>query len=204
MSLFSKIFKRKKDVFNKDGAILSHAFTIGGREYLEFDTIYNLPLQRGNAAVLVYEEMRMKCTYEDLKGFVMAVNNILSGNQIKLQEITQLKKLNDNLTERINLAFDPDLVYKLASVVYFDKNESPYEYDAAYAKKKIDFWKKHKSVSDFFLQEPIQKLIPFLKLPEADLQKYLEVVENLKKIHWEEVLMLLSPEQKQHLSDNRG
>lgn len=203
MITFLKNIFKKSSRFNSDGLIISVAFTVGGREYLQADSIYNLPYQRGMGAVKIYEEMKMKCDYEYLKAYATAVNNLLTGNQIKLPEIVQLKRLNDHLNERLNIAVDPDLVYKLASVVYFDRTESPFEYDAEYAKKKIAFWKKHMSVEDFFLQRPLQMLIPYLKSPEITTRTYLEAIQEVNKIHWDEVLQLLSPTQKEHYSDNK-
>lgn len=204
MIAFLKNIFRKQDKFNDNGLIISVAFTVAGREYLQADSIYNLPYQRGMGAVKIYEEMKMKCDYDYLKAYATAVNNILSGNQIKLPEIVQLKRLNDHLNERLNIAVDPDLVYKLASVVYFDRTESPFEYDAEYARKKIAFWKKHMTAEDFFLQKPLQELIPYLRSPEITTQTYLEAMETVNKIHWDEVLQLLSPKQKEHYSDNNG
>ena len=204
MNFLSSIFSRPKQV-NAEGLIISHAFTIAGREFMEVDSIYNLPYQRGMGAVKIYEEMKMKCDYEYLKAHATAIDNLFKKDYgFKLAEIMQVKKLNDQLLERLNISIDTDLVYKLASVVYFDKTESPITYDAEYAKKKIAFWKKHKSAEDFFLQVPLQKLIPFLKSPDINFQTYSEAMGILNKVHWEEVLLLLSPKQKEHYSDKAG
>lgn len=204
MKFLRSIFSRKT-AFNHEGLIITSAFTIAGREYMEVDSIYNLPYQRGMAAVKVYEEMKMKCDYEYLKAHAQAIDNLFKKDTgFRTTEILNVKKLNDQLLERLNIAVDTDLVYKLASVVYFDKTESPFAFDAEYAKKKIVFWKKHKSAEDFFLQQPLQKLIPFLRSPEINLQTYSEAMEALNKVHWEEVSLLLSPKQREHYSVNRS
>ncbi|HMX02956.1 MAG TPA: hypothetical protein PJ995_21645 [Cyclobacteriaceae bacterium] len=196
---------RSRSSFNKEGLIVSVAFVSGGREYFSLDTIYNLPYQRGLAAVRVYEEMKMKCDYDFLKAHCEAVNNIFTeSKKLGFEEMTKIKRLNDYLIERLNIAVDPDMMYKLAAVVFFDKTESPFIYDSEYAKKKIAHWKKHDDVNDFFLQQPLQKLIPFLRSPEINLQTYSEVMEKLNRIHWEEVLHLLSLKQKQQYSDMPG
>jgi hypothetical protein len=54
------------------------------------------------------------------------------------------------LAQRLKLPKDTELLYKLASVVYFDKEESPEVYDFEYAKKKIAFWKESASLVIFF------------------------------------------------------
>lgn len=203
MNLLSSIFKPRNS-FNREGLIVSHAFTCGGIEYMELDSIYNLPTQRGKAAIQIYEEVRMKCEYEDLLAHTAAVDNVFKNDKgIKLTEIMQLKKLNDSLAERLKIAIDPDLIYKFASVVFFDKTESPIYWDAYHAKKKIALWKKYMDVNDFFLSEPMIRLLPFLKLPEVNFQSFSQVAEELRNVHWEQVLELLSPSQKEHFSETR-
>ena len=201
MLSLKSIFK-KSNSFNREGLIVSHAFTCGGTEYFELDSIYNLPTQRGKAAIQIYEEVRMKCEYEDLLAHTAAVDNLFKGD-IKFKELAQLKKLNDSLSERLKIAIDPDLIYKLASVVFFNKTESPIIWDAEYAKKKIALWKKHMDVNDFFLSEPMTRLMPFLKLPAVNFQSFSQVAEELRNVHWEQVLELLSQSQKKHYSETR-
>lgn len=200
MNLFRKLFSKKQDSFQREGIICKVAFTCGGEEYLEVADIYSLPYQRGFAAVRVYEEMKMKCDYDYLKAHVQAVDNLFKGKKIGFEEITQMKKLNDQIKERLFQIIDTDIIYKLASVVFFDKNESPLDYDFAYAQKKIAHWKKHASVTDFFLQEPLTRLIPFLKAPDLNLESYLEVIKKVNAVHWKEVWAVLSENQRKALS----
>jgi hypothetical protein len=74
---------------------------------------------------------------------------------------------------------DADLVYKLASVVFFDKSESPTHYEHGYNQKKIEHWKKNASMYDFFLQMPLQELVPFLKQSGEDTQVYLAKITEM-------------------------
>lgn len=196
MNIFSKLFSKRKSLFNKEGLIIKDAFTVGGVKYFEIDNILALPYSRGMQAVHCYEEVRMKCDYDFLKAHCEAINNIYEGKRIGFEEITKMKKLNDQLLERLNKIIDTDLIYKLAAVVFFDENESPYDYDEAYAKKKIAHWKKHASAKDFFLSEPVTRLIPFLKQPEIDMETYSTVIEKLNAIHWAEIFTLLNEDQR--------
>jgi hypothetical protein len=74
---------------------------------------------------------------------------------------------------------DADLIYKLASVVFFDKSESPTHYEHGYNQKKIEHWKKKASMYDFFLQMPVQQLVPFLKQSEGDTHTYLQKIMEM-------------------------
>lgn len=189
-----------KTYFNREKLIVKLAFELNGVKYYEVDTVFNLPYERARAAVSIYEEVRMKCDYEFLKAYVTAVENIFKKKSIGFDEMAQLKQYNNFLKERLYQIVDYDLVYKLASVVYFDDTESALEYDWEYNRKKILRWKKEKSVNDFFLSAPVQKLIPSLQSPETGFQTYLEVVREIGKFQWENLFTNLSTEQKKTFS----
>ena len=107
-------------------------------------------------------------------------------NEGKLVNIAQL---NIQLEERLTMILDPDIVYKIASVVYFDDSEQPYTYYYKYNQKKIADWKAD-GVDGFFLQLPLDNLIPHLRLSEVDLQAYLKVANQINKQHLETISIL--------------
>lgn len=125
-----------------------------------------------------YTEMSMRVDAEYLDKHIEACDKIFNSNRV---DIYKLKQLNDFLKERRKWIIDTDLVYKLASVVYFDANENPLEYDFEYNQKKIEFWKKNASITDFFFSKPIIELIPFLKNVEINLQEYSTVIGHIKE-----------------------
>jgi hypothetical protein len=177
MKLFPK--KTFKPPFNTELPI-TFAFEVGGIKYYQFDDAFNTPCERALKALTYYEELRMRCTRDYLEKHCQAVKEVLSNTKIDVQ---RLAVLNQQLLDRLELIIEPDIAYKLASVVYFDKNESPYVFDDKYAAKKVEHWKKHKGVHDFFLQKPVQALIPFINGSEVNLDIYSEVVRNLNRIH---------------------
>src|SRR5689334_9453918 len=99
------------------------AFKLEGVTYYMFEDQFNLPAGRGLCALTIYEEFNMRTTREYLEAHVRATEILLNSNPIKLTAIAQI---NQNLKERLNLALFPDHIYKLASVVFFDKTESYY------------------------------------------------------------------------------
>lgn len=124
----------------------------------------------------------MRCSREYLLKHVEAIRNVLhkSGNKI---DVFAINALNEQMQARLDLVTDTDLMYKLASVVFFDKNENPCIYEENYSKKKIENWKRNNSVSAFFLQMPLVELIPFLKSAEIDLNTYSELNTQMNEIH---------------------
>ena len=178
---FKNIFKKSvKQLFPNTESIIEEAFKIDGTTYYRFADLNNLPYKRGLMAYAVYNELDMRCTREYLVLHADAINNILSKPEINVFDI---KKLNDQMMQRLQLTTDVDLMYKLASVAYFDKNENPESYDTAYCEKKIAHWKKHSSVEAFFLSQPLMELLPFLSNADVDLNTYSELNKELNEIH---------------------
>lgn len=154
------------------------AFESGGVKYYQFQDIMNLCHARAFRAMEIYEEVQMRCTREMLKLHTEAVNEILTSEKI---DIFKIKELNERLKERLDFVISGDTIWKLASVVYFDETENPYDYDYKYGIKKIQAWQKEQDLSAFFFNTPIQKLIPSLTLSEEDLRTYIQVAEKVTK-----------------------
>lgn len=171
--------KEPKEVFPEVKHRITEAFKSGGVQYYKFDDLFNLPYQRGMAALDVYTEATMKCDYAFLKLVTDANNTLFSGKKIGFDEIAKLKKNNDILRERLDYVVAPDMLYKVASVVFFDATENPYKYDAKYCAEKVERWKREMSVDDFFLQQPIRSLFPFLEGAVLSLGQYSEIIKEL-------------------------
>ncbi|MCL1933529.1 MAG: hypothetical protein FWF53_06950 [Candidatus Azobacteroides sp.] len=187
MSFLSKNkFKNWKKKFPEQKYMIEEAFSIGGQKYYQFTDVFNLPVERGLTALMVYEETRMKCSVEYLQKHIEATRKILRSDKI---DIFRINQLNEQLNERVNFALDIDLIYKLASVVYFDENENPSLYDGEYCREKIGFWKKNKEVADFFLQQPLTELLPYLKNADFNLNEYSTANGELNRIHSERLSM---------------
>ena len=185
----------KKNVFPVTSYETKLAFTCGGIDYYQLIDFNNTPALRGLKTMVFYEEMKMKCSVEYLKLHVDAVDNILLKRNINIFEI---KKLNDQLKQRLNIALEMELVYKIASVVFFPANEKIDDYDYGFNARKVAHWKKHGG-ADFFLQRPLIELLPVLSNLKGNLENYIQVQEKLNKIHLENLLRMLPDTQIQKL-----
>jgi hypothetical protein len=169
------------------------AFRLNGRTYFMFDDQMKLPAGRGMCALTIYEEFNMRCTREYLELHTRAMEKILSDpKKINIQSIVVI---NRNLQERLQLALFPEHIYKLASVVFFDETESPYNYDYAYNHKKIEAWKAAGGTLDFFLKTPLRELIPSLKLPAMNVDHYFQVATQVDNLHHTDLHQILSESQ---------
>ncbi len=182
-----------------------HAFTIAGVRYYRAEDHFNNPYKRALTAVAFYNEYRSRVSREYLLEHVEANSKTIAdlrksfqvtSNKIDLNSIFNLivdiEKANRYLKERLDFIIEPDLIYKLASVIFFDESESPYDYDMAYNQQKIKQWKKEMGTKDFFLQMPIIELVPYLKDSNIDFQSYSQMAEKIKSTHMEFLTSLKS------------
>jgi len=192
MGLLSKLKQRGRDaksVFSKSEHIIEWVFNVGGTDYYQFADVFNMSFERGLTAIAIYNELDMRCSRNYLLKHVEAVNSILKQPEI---DIFKINALNEQMRQRLQLVTDVELLYRLASVVFFDKKENPNLYEQEYCEKKIAHWKAHKGVADFFLQQPIAELIPFLQNVGIDLDGYTKLNEELNKLHLEKLHSLNS------------
>lgn len=200
---FVKALKReRKNPFPMSKHVINEAFEVDGIQYYEFDTIANLPWKRGLKFLSVYNELDMKCDRLYLTKHVEAIENILTGGKrVGFDEMVKVNTLNKQLKERLTWVYQEDLVYKVASVVFFDAKENPDDWEWNYAAKKIEFWKKHESVAAFFLHEPIQRLMPYLNASSMNFQSYSDVQKAIDKAQSGNISENLLPNQKSDFSN---
>jgi len=127
------------------------------------------------------------------------VKELVCKKPFKVIDLCVFIKTHQPLAERLEFIYDTDLVYKLASVVYFDEKENPEDYDWTYNQKKIDKWKKDKSINDFFLTMPIADLVPFLKDFNMNFDSYSQVQMEQTTQHLASICTNLLEVQKQDL-----
>jgi hypothetical protein len=176
----------RRNNFPRTKHIIKYAFTCGGIEYRCFDDAFNIPYQRGLQAIVYFTEVRQNCDREYLENFYKAMKNCLNPTaERKTIEVHKANQVNELLGQRLELPPDTELLYKLASVVYFDDTENPEVYEFGYGAKKIEFWKKNASVKDFFLQKPIVELLPFLKDVGENIEIFHGMMQDVNRYHSE-------------------
>lgn len=190
--LKKKINRTPKAILLDNTFRIIPAFTWHGITYYMHEDPLNTATGRGLTALVFMEELLMRCSVNFLKNHVEAIEKILSDP--KKINIGNLARLNQNLKERVNfLTAVPAHVFKLASIVFFTKEESAFRYDEAYNRVKIKEWEKDKSMYAFFLQQTqLKDSIPFLKLPAEDSQTYLTIQQKINTMHLKELAAILS------------
>jgi len=183
MNLINKwltIFTRPK-FLSESKYRIEEAFVSGGRTYYQFADPNQVPYRRGLTSLDYYEELRQRCTREYLIQHTEAVARLLSDP--KKIDIGALALIERNLADRLKWIINPDLVYKLASVVFFDGTENPKLYDRAYGLRKIERWKKEMTIRDFFFSQPLIRLLPYLREFDGDIEDYSQQLTLINKYH---------------------
>lgn len=185
-----------KKFFPDEKHIIAYAFTIEKRHYFRFDEPLSTGYDRALKCLVYYKEMEMNIDREFIKAHTQAIDNIFLRKTLTIDDLMDIRKLNNQLKQRLELPKEPDLMYKLAAVVFFDQFENPNVYEFKYGEKKIAFWKKSTTLTDFFLQMPLMELIPYLKHAGENLVQFSEMTERSTKEHLDNLLPFLSNEQK--------
>lgn len=193
-----------KHYFPNEKHVIVYSLSIGERHYFRFDDILNTPYDRALKTLVYYKELDMNCDRDFIDAHTKAFDNILSQSKINLDNLISLKQLNDQLKERIELPKEPMLLYKLASVIFFDQFENPKTYEFNYGEKKIKAWKKNTTLTDFFLQKPLRELIPYLEYAGENLEQYSAMVKRVTDTHTERISKSLSTEQRTIWSGKRN
>lgn len=182
MTAWRRIFgQRFRSYLLENKYRIDPAFSLDGVDYYQFANQEEVPTGRGFAALMVYNEMDMRCDREYLELHTKAMDKLLSDP--KKISIGYIAQINANLKDRLNLMVVPDFIYKLASVVFFDDTESPYKYDLDYNTAKIEKWKQVPGTLDFFLRTPLKDLVPFLKA-QADVSSTFSILaEQVAETH---------------------
>ena len=166
----------------EEGHVIEPAFISGGVQYYRLKDYFNTFSLRGLMALQVYEEWNMRMTREQLLEFITKAEKILSNP--KAIHIGEIARMVAQMKERLELVMPTsEIVYKFASVAFFDSNESPYSYDPEYCKAKIERWKEAADVSDFFIVTRLKDMIPLPTLSEGDLALCLSIVDQIADAH---------------------
>lgn len=165
-------------------------FEENGHVNSRFTDEFNIPSERGFAAFHHFEKLVRRADDKFLQTHTEAVDAILEHPTVI--KIAEIKKLNSDLKERLTMFYPPDLIWSLASVLFFDETENPYSYDSVYAEQKIARWKKSKDIYDFFLLQPFQSLMPRSGLSKEDFRNFLRIANLIDQKHWEALLPAFS------------
>lgn len=177
-----------------EGHVIVPAFESDGIQYYQMKDIFNSFAGRALDAMAIYEKWSMRTTPEFMTAWLQGLENTINANPIKITEVAEMINI---MRERINFALPTEsIIWELAAVAFFDRNESPYRYDPEYAKEKISRWKDDIGLPAFFFRTPLRDMVSLPDLSEDGLRTYLTAVEAVSGKQLEKVLSRLSSSQR--------
>lgn len=163
---------------------IEFAFDAGGIKYYCFKADADARYGRYIVLQAFLQEYHLRVDLDTLKGNIKKIKGWLNPPVNKDGQGTlQLGKaleLLEIMEQRANIAFEPDTVYRLASVLYFDESEILSGYDKKYNEEKIALWKETETV-DFFFHKLFKESTRLTVTSKEDLLNYLRLVPALTK-----------------------
>lgn len=155
-------------------------FIVNGKQYYRFAKDSNQKWGRYMYLQTFLHEQTLRMDTELLTGYMDLMEKALNGTLKKGIDLGVAFKIIGQIRSRLELAFENETTYRLASIIYFDDTEDLYGYDLAYNDKKIAAWKEAKCV-DFFYTRPMSELLGLSDLSPQDLVTYMEDQKRLLK-----------------------
>lgn len=162
------------------------AFEAGGIQYFMHLEIAGMAAGRALQALAFNEEHEMKVEKEMHLAYLKSLKECLNMN-----DIVRASYLTTVIENRLQFIVEPDILYKMASVVFFDETENPYAYDHAYGQLKVAAWKKLE-VEHFFYRTPIRTYLPSSDMFDGGLESYIAKVRLLTLQEIQSYISILS------------
>lgn len=163
---------------------IEFAFEAGGVKYYCFKTDSEVRYGRYIVLQAFLQEYHLRvdldtlqANIKKLKGWLNPPVNREGQGTLQLGKALELLEI---MEQRANIAFEPDTVYRLASVLYFDDSEILSGYDKKYNEEKIARWKESETV-DFFFHKLFRESTRLMVSSREDLLNYLRLVPALTK-----------------------
>ena len=166
---------------------IEFAFTSGGVNYFKFVAEVNVPFQRAVAARDIFTEELWQINPDFLRGWNNGLINLLMDKKKDDKKLYEVGIMASRLKEQMEMSVSLLRQLKLATVVYFDEQENPLDYQYPYNKQKLEHWMKHNDVEGFFLNLPEYAYLPSLTEYSTNFPNYLQAetlqsLNNLKHI----------------------
>ncbi|KKN74643.1 hypothetical protein LCGC14_0388450 [marine sediment metagenome] len=186
---FKSYFEKKPEV--KDPII--KVFSIEGVNYYKFKDISKVKCQRALTCNDFWNELSMRTTRDFLIKHTKAMETVLTDNT-KI-DIGKLFKLNQQLQERLEMIYETDIIYKIASVMFFTKDENILDYDDLLGREKIDLFKRQDREDErmgFFFGTLFKSIIGSTDMSDKDLATYMTVGSQITTEHLKTISTILS------------
>lgn len=145
------------------------AFKCDGVQYYNFREVEGIAMYRYVILQQYARQFQNRITDDELQQSISECEKHINSNPINL---TKVVRVLNYIKERSKMTLEPEIMYRIASVTYFDATERLDNYDEGYNTKKIESWKK-KAMLDFFFAKPMKNIINLKGMSSQDLARYI-------------------------------
>lgn len=157
------------------------AFTSGGKKFYRFIAEYQMPTGRYKWVMNYLREVDLRIDLSTMKAYMAEIIKCIDGSKKQI-DLINVFKIVTSIQSRLELAFEPETIKRLASVTYFDDTEDLSDFSMQKGEEKRKWWDKHNTL-DFFLTNPISELLGMKGISLESLQAYIqETTEILKEL----------------------
>ncbi len=176
LGLFEIRKPKKRTALHPDyKKLIEFAFEINGVEYWQFKNLADMPSERYYAVSERITEVEMRIDRVSLLEYMDKIDTLINqGNFGRVGAIVE------EIKYRTKMLVETETLYRLASCVFFTLDEDLTTYDVDYNDEKVVIFKKEK-INDFFLKEPVKKLIRLPDMSQQDLEICLKLSEARAK-----------------------
>lgn len=153
--------------------LIEHAVTIKGVELYTFKNLEDMNVKRWQRLNEFLREVELRMTKKELNEYLEMVEIICNQPEVKIVEII---KLTQAIRAATDLFLETETMYRLASIVYFTKDEDLTDYDFDWGEEKIRMFKTE-PIGDFFLSNPMKKLLPQSDISASALRTFSKLTE---------------------------
>lgn len=175
---------------------VEEAFTAGGVKYYRFIEEYQMPTGRYKWVMNYLREVDLRMDLATMKAYMAEIMKCISGSRGQI-DLINVYKIIHAIQTRLELAFEPETIKRLASVTYFDDTEDLSDFSMKKGEEKIKIWDKAGTL-DFFLTKPISALLGLNNISQESLQDYINRTSGI-------LAELISPQQlsqQENISEN--
>jgi hypothetical protein len=180
MNFIRKFFKSDPEVRNiyhpEVRVKIEYAFSLDGVKYYRYKEDHNMYEMRRFQKIQFLTEYENGLTHDDLISYIHEIKGNVNKGQ--LGDVALKLEL---LEQRTKIAKDPDTLFKIATVDFFDENEELTTYDRSYNKRKLEIFKLSKEYS-FFLTRPMIDIFPQLASLAFDSVAFSSQIEEMKDL----------------------
>lgn len=174
--LFKKQPARHSAIHPEYKKLTNKVFSIDGSDFYEFNNLLDMPHKRYNLCTRFATEFNMRISADELVELIEA-----SMKQLDKGNVTRSIIIQNTILERTQMLISIECSWRLASCVYFFKDESLDDYDFDIGDMKIKMFKKV-GLESFFLKEPYNKFLPQIDLSSIDLAAHESFERKMREL----------------------